>query len=77
MAVVVVLLYVLKVHRIGNPRPLVQLAQVTKQARIVFQAFKIALEMAVINRVEANQGGKQAPIGQGHLLAQQIAALRE
>ena len=77
MTVIVVLLYVLKVHRIGYARPLIQLAQITEQTGIIFQALEVTLEMAVINRVEAHQGGKQAPIGQGYLLAQQIPALRE
>jgi hypothetical protein len=51
---------VIKIHRGCNTGQLVDVAHITRQVLIVLQALAIALEMPVINRVEADQGGEQA-----------------
>ena len=55
MTAVVVLLDMLHVHRCGDARPLIQLAGKGPQGRVIHQAPEIALEVAVVNRVEADQ----------------------
>ena len=70
---VVVVLDVGEVHGGCHARPLVQLTQPAMQARIVEDALLVALEVTVVDRVEADQGGEQAPVCLGQVLAGQVA----
>ncbi len=63
VAGVVVALDMGKVHRFGDARPLVQLAQPVRQVRIVLDSAQVALEMAEVHRIEAHGRGEQAPVG--------------
>ena len=67
---VIVPLDVVDVHRPGHARRLVELAQVVREVRIVGDAAQVALEEPNIDRIEAQQRGKQAPIGLGELRPQ-------
>src|SRR5690606_34550083 len=58
VALVVVALDVLEVHRFRDARPLVQLAQPAAQARVIGDAPQVALEMPVVDGVETNQRGE-------------------
>src|SRR5690606_5065135 len=57
----------------GDAGPLVQLAQVAGQVRVVGDAPQVALEVAVVDRVEAHQGGEQPPVRLGEAFAEQVA----
>jgi len=65
------------IHRVGDPRPLVQLAQPVGEVRIVLDAPQVALEVAVVHRVEADERGEQSPVGLGQVLTGEIAQLVE
>src|SRR3546814_15882852 len=64
---------VVEVDRRGHAGLLVEVAQVVPQARVVGQAPDVALEMPVIDGIEAQQRGEQAPVGLGLALAHQVA----
>src|SRR5258707_10234759 len=74
---VVVPLDLIEVDGIGDARDLVQLAQIVPQIWIVDDAPQIALEVTVVNRVEADEGGEQAPISFGHARSSQVASMRK
>ena len=76
VAHVVVPLNVIEVHRFCDPRHLVEVSEIFREVRIIFDATNIALEMPVVHRVEADQGREQAPIGLGKVGTQQVARLR-
>ena len=73
MAHVVVALDVLHVHGPGDARHLVELAGIAPKIRIIDQAAPVALEVVVVDRVEAHQGGEGAPVGLGDARAGQVA----
>src|SRR3546814_5501759 len=77
MASVVVVLDVMQVHRVGDTGHLVELAGVAPQVGVVDETLPVALEVAVVDRIEAHQRGEQAPVGFGHPVAQQVALARE
>jgi hypothetical protein len=54
VAPVVVLFYVVHVYRTSDARLLIEVPQVPSQVRIVNDAPQVALEVAVIDRVEAH-----------------------
>ncbi len=70
---VVVVFDVFEIHRLGNPWPLVNLPQPVRQVRIIGNASQVALEVAVIDRVESNQRREQADVRFGQVLAGQVA----
>ena len=59
---VVMTLDVIEIDRVGYARLLIQIHQIALQNWIVDDAAKIALKMAVINRVEPNKGAKKSPV---------------
>ncbi|MNP68630.1 hypothetical protein D3C76_1646110 [compost metagenome] len=61
-----------EVHRLGDPRPLINLPQPVRQVRIIGNAPQVALEVPVIHRVETNQRGEQADVRFGQVLAGQV-----
>jgi hypothetical protein len=73
VAAVVVVLDVVEVDGLGDARVLVQLARVGPQVRVVDEPPEVALEVADIDRIEADQGGEQPPVGLGEPVAEQIA----
>ena len=74
---VVMGLDVIQADRAGHARHLVQLQHVVPQIRIINQTAQIALEMDNIDRIKANQGSEQAPVGLGQLRASQVALLAQ
>ncbi|MCY1466048.1 hypothetical protein D9M71_842750 [compost metagenome] len=72
MAAIVVVLDVLKIHRLGNTRPLINLAQPVRQVRIIRNPPQVAFEVPVIHRVKADQRGKQANVRFSQVFAHQI-----
>ena len=68
VAEVVVRLDMLKVDSFINPAVLKNLTNVARHIRVVLNPLTVALKVPVINRIEANQGGKQADIRFGQLI---------
>ena len=69
---------VLKVHRVGYVRQLVELARVRKQVRVLGEAALVALEVAVVHGVEAHQRREEAPVGLGdRVVADEVALAAE
>jgi len=66
-------------HRDGpsHARPLVELARVGPQVGVVDQSPTVAAEVQVVDLVEARERREQPPVGLGHALADQVAALAE
>ena len=60
---VVMTLDVIDADRLGDSRVLIEIKQITLEIRIIDDAPKIAFEMPVINRIEANERAKETPIG--------------
>ncbi len=67
VAGIIVPFYVLEIDRLAHVRPLVvEFAREGPQIRIIHQAAQVALEVAVIDRVESHQRREQTPIGFGN-----------
>ena len=77
LAAVIVPLDVIDVHGLGDARHLIEIAQIVRQVRIVDDAPQVALEVAVIDRVEADQRREQPPVGLGQARAGEIALPRQ
>ena len=60
---VVVPLDVVEVYRVGDAAGLIEVFEVAKEVRVVDDSAEVALEMAVVDGVEAHEGDEQAPIG--------------
>jgi len=69
VAFVIVVFDMLEVGRFLHARPLVKLACKAPQVRVVGDAPDIALEMPVIDGIEANECGEQPPVRFGDALA--------
>jgi hypothetical protein len=72
---VVVPLDVVEVDRVAEPRGLEQVARVAPQRRELDQLVAVALEVAVVDGVEADQGGEQPYVGLGDVVTDQVAPL--
>jgi hypothetical protein len=59
MAVIVVALDVIKMHRLGDPGPLVEFQHVVIQVGVIGQRLQVALEVAEVDRLKPDQGDKQ------------------
>ena len=77
VAAVIVPLDVVEAHGLGDAGHLVEIAQVIPEIRIVDDAPQVALEVAVVDRVETHQRGEQPPVGFGDLPPDEIALARE
>ena len=62
MARVIVTLDVEEVDRLGDARPMIELAEIAAQRRIVPDLPQVALEVAKIDGIEADQRGEQPPV---------------
>ena len=60
---VVMPLDVVEVYGVGDAVGLIEVFEVAEEVRVVDDPSEVALEMAVINGVEAHEGDEQAPIG--------------
>ena len=60
---VVMPLDVVEVDGVGDAVSLIEVFEVAEEVRVVDDAPEVALEMAVIDGVEAHEGDEQAPIG--------------
>src|SRR5918995_1304202 len=77
VAPVVMLLYVVHIYGLSHTRLLIQVSQISPQVGIVHDAPQVALEVSVVNGVEAHERGKHAPVGLRYAVATQVAPLRE
>ena len=60
---VVMPLDVVEVDGVGDAVGLIEVFEVAEEVRVVDDPSEIALEMAVVDGVEAHEGDEQAPIG--------------
>ena len=60
---VVVPFDVVEVHGLGDAVRLVEVLEIAEEVRVVDDSPEVALEMAVVDDVEAHKGHEQAPIG--------------
>src|ERR1700683_3423238 len=77
VALVIMVLDVEEVDCLGDARQVVKLSQIAAQRRVVPYLAKIALEVPEIDRVEADQGGEQAPVRFRQSLAHEEALASE
>ena len=77
VAAVIVTLDMVEVHRLGDARHLIEIAQVIPEIGIVDDAPHVALEVAVVDRVETHQRGEQPPVGFRNLPPDEITLARE
>ena len=77
MATVVVMLDVRHVDGIRDSRHLVELAKVAREVRIIGDSAQIALEVADVHRIEANERGEEAPVGLRGAVPDEVALLGE
>ena len=63
-----------EIHRLRHAGHLVELARIAPEVRIVDQPPAVALEVAVIDRVEAEERGREPPVRLGQPVAHQVAA---
>ena len=63
-----------QIQRVFDARPLIKFAQVIHQIGIILHTPQVALEVAVINQVEAQQRRESAPIGFCDAVSGQIAS---
>ena len=63
MGDVVVPLDVVKVHGVGDAVGLIEVFEVAEEVRIVDDSPNVALEMTMVDVVEAHEGDEQAPVG--------------
>src|SRR5690554_7400806 len=73
MAVIVVLLDMVKVHRVGYSWLLVEIPQIAVEVVVVLDPAQVALEVPIIDGIEAYQGRKEPPVGLGNLITDQVA----
>ena len=71
---VVVALDVIEVDGLGDTRVLVEVQQIALQIRIIHDALDIAFEVAVIDRIEANERAEQAPVRFHDPMPEKVAA---
>jgi hypothetical protein len=64
---------VVHVYRPGDVLPLIQFAGVAPEVGKIHHPVAVALEMQVIDAVEAQQRHEQAPIGLGDPVAHQVS----
>ena len=69
---IVVALDVIEVHRFGDPGLLIEVPQVGIEIQIIHDASHVALEMAMIHRVESHEATKKPPIGFDDAISEKI-----
>ena len=69
---IVVALDVIEVHRFGDPGLLIEVPQVGIEIQIIHDASHVALEMAMIHRVESYEATKKPPIGFDDAISEKI-----
>ena len=74
---VVVALDLVDVDGLGDAGHLVELAREAEQVRVVGDQAQVALEVRVVDGIEADQRGEEAPVGLGDPVAVQVAELSE
>lgn len=76
MGHVVVTLDVVEIHCPSDAGLRVKIEQVTVQTGVIDDAPQTALEVDVVDDVEADEGAKETPIGFDDAVAEEIAAFR-
>src|SRR6266571_6148432 len=71
---VIVTFDVVKVHRLGNARQLVEIEQKTLEVRVINDTAEIAFEVDIIDRVEPDQRTEEPPICLHRFRAEQVTA---
>ena len=63
MGQVVMPLDMVEVHRVGDAVCLIEIFQIAEQVWVIDDASDVALEVAVVHRIEPHQRDEQPPIG--------------
>ena len=66
---------VIKPNCAGNAIPLIKLAGIGPEVRIIDDPRAVAFEMPVIDRIEPDQRREQSPVGLGDPVTHQIAVV--
>src|SRR5688572_20896568 len=74
---VVVTLDMIEIDRVGNPFDLIEVFEIAEEIRVVDNTPDVALEVAMIDGVKADERDEEAPIRFDELRAEQIPAIRE
>ena len=77
MALIIVALGMHRVHRLGNARPLIEVARIGPEIGIIDNASDIALEVAVIDQIEAIERRPEPPVRLGGCVPGQETRLAE
>src|SRR4051794_15281246 len=77
MSHVVMALDVIHVHGFCDARLLIEVKQVAVEIGVIHDATKVALEVGIINCIEAHERAKESPIRFHNAVSKQIAILRE
>jgi len=70
-------LYVVEVDRLGDAGLLIEVFEIIPQVRVVHDATQVALEVVVVDEVEAHQGREEGPVRLGDAVAAKVAFLAE
>src|SRR5260370_35188923 len=70
---VVVALDVIEIDGLGDTRVLVEVQEIALQVRIIEDALDVTFEVAVIDRIEANERAEQAPVRLHDPMPEEIA----
>jgi hypothetical protein len=74
---VVVTFDVIEVHRIRNAANLIEIPQIPVQVRVISDPADIAFEMAMVDRVEANQRHEEPPVRFKRQIAKEVSPVRQ
>ena len=74
---VVVALDVIEIDGLGDTRVLVEVQEIALQVRIIEDALDVTFEVAVIDRIEANERAEQAPVRLHDPMPEEIAVSGE
>jgi hypothetical protein len=69
VAVVIVLLDVLEIDRLLHAGQLKEVAEIAGKVRVIHDAPAVALEVAIIDDIETDQGREEPPVGFGQAVA--------
>jgi len=72
-----VALDVIELHGLCDTRLLIQIHQITLQVWVIDEAPQIALEMAVVDGIEAYQGAKKSPVRLNNSTSKQVPTFRQ
>ena len=77
MCHIVVPLDMVEIDGLGDAVGLVEIFEITEQAWVIDDATEVAFEVAVIDRIESDQGDEQPPVRFDEFRAEEITLMRQ